>query len=642
MRTDAFVFVVVILMGSIFSCSKRAPEQGVALPPPNIVWFVSEDNSPLLGVYGDTLAHTPTLDSFGRAGIVFDNAFSNAPVCAPSRSTLITGMLPVTLGSEHMRSNVEIPAHIRFFPNYLREAGYYNSLRLKRDYNIPGQDSTWATDDWWLMEDALSDRNAGQPFFLFYNTWMTHEGKIHNHDKKWAYFRNTFEDLTEAQQDSLIALIPETDPAKVQVPPYLPDVPEVRDDIALYYDDVAMMDQEFKRFLDKLRATGEMDRTIIIYSSDHGGVIGRSKRFPFESGLKVPMMMWFPEQYQHLAPAEMGSRVETPVSFLDLIPTFLEWGGAEVPGHLQGESFAGKDQLAAMDDYAFGFRGRMDESYDLVRTIRDKRYRYIRNYYPFRPSGQHIRFLWEAANVQAWEAAHHAGNLNDLQEQFWQPRPPEELYDTAADPHNVHNLAEDPAFAEVLQRMRNALKAYNLEQQDVGFLPEGLLFARYREDSTLYMEQGQAAPLNAIIQAADHATLNPSIDEIGRMMQNEHPAIRFWGVAGALCLGADADCLKDALLPLLQDESGEVQSFTAEVLYKLGEKEAAIYTLSKLLESDNPYVVLRALNTLEALGPSLPPDLHEKVAALTVSPIAEELSYIEWKAKSLVGDLGGN
>jgi arylsulfatase A-like enzyme len=216
MRTN--LLLLVFLSGALWSCNLLAPEEKSELPPPNIVWFVSEDNSPFLGVYGDSLAHTPTLDSFGRAGIIFDNAFSNAPVCAPSRSTLITGVLPVTLGSEHMRSNVEIPDAIRFFPNYLREAGYYNSLRLKRDYNIPGQDSTWAIDDWWLMEDALSGRQPDQPFFMFYNTWMTHEGKIHNHDKKWDYFRNTFEDLPESVQDSLISLIPETDPAEVIVP----------------------------------------------------------------------------------------------------------------------------------------------------------------------------------------------------------------------------------------------------------------------------------------------------------------------------------------------------------------------------------------------------------------------------------------
>ena len=632
MRTN--LLLLVFLSGALWSCNLLAPEEKSELPPPNIVWFVSEDNSPFLGVYGDSLAHTPTLDSFGRAGIIFDNAFSNAPVCAPSRSTLITGVLPVTLGSEHMRSNVEIPDAIRFFPNYLREAGYYNSLRLKRDYNIPGQDSTWAIDDWWLMEDALSGRQPDQPFFMFYNTWMTHEGKIHNHDKKWDYFRNTFEDLPESVQDSLISLIPETDPAEVIVPPYLPDLPEVRKDIAFYYDDMAMMDLEFKRFLDKLRATGEMDRTIIVYTSDHGGVIGRSKRFTFESGLKVPMIMWFPEQYRHLAPAPMGSRVAQPVSFLDLIPTFLNWAGAEVPSHLQGQSLAGND-IEEMDDYAFGFRGRMDESYDLVRTIRDERYRYIRNYFPFRPGGQHIQFLWKAANVQVWEAGYRAGELNEVQKQFWELRPPEELYDTKADPHNVHNLADDPNHAAALERMRSDLMALNLEHQDIGFIPEGLLYERYERDSILYLEQGKAAPLQSIIQAANYATFEPEPDSLMALLNSNHPAIRFWGVSGALHLGEQAIELKGPLKTLLQDESGDVRSLAAEALFRFGEQKMAIITFSDLLESENPYVVLRALNTLEALG-ALSPSLRDQVAAFPESAIAEKLSYLEWKARSLL------
>ncbi|MBV6654347.1 MAG: sulfatase-like hydrolase/transferase, partial [Mameliella sp.] len=530
---------LILLAGILQGCHSSEPNEMTSLPPPNIVWFISEDNSPLLGIYGDTLARTPALDSFGRAGIVFENAFSNAPVCAPSRSTLITGMLPVTLGSEHMRSKVAVPEYVRFFPHYLREAGYYNSLRLKRDYNIPDQDSTWAVDKWWIMEDALPGRKPDQPFFMFYNTWMTHEGRIHNHDKKWDYFRNTFEDLTEAQQDSLIALIPETDPAVVTVPPYLPDEPVVREDIALYYDNMAMLDLEFKRFLDKLRATGEMDRTIIVYTSDHGGVVGRSKRFTFESGLRVPMLMWFPEKYRHLAPAPMGSRVSQPVSFLDLIPTFLNWAGAEVPEHLHGQSIAGAD-IDAMDEYAFGFRGRMDESYDLVRTIRDERYRYIRNYFPFRPGGQHIRFLWRAANVQTWEKAHQTGQLSEVQEQFWQLRSSEELYDTQADPHNVHNLAEDPAYANVLKRMRKDLKSANKAHQDIGFIPEGMLYANYKTDSTIYLVQGESAPLESIIQAADYATYKPEVDSIMVLLQSRCSAVRFWGVAGVLHLGPQA------------------------------------------------------------------------------------------------------
>lgn len=629
-----FQLLTVLFLYLLWPACRQAEEAQEDLPPPNIAWFMSEDNSPFLGVYGDTLAHTPALDRFGREGLIFDNAFSNAPVCAPSRSTLITGVLPVTMGSQHMRSEVKVRDYIRFFPNYLREAGYFNTLRLKRDYNIPKQDSTWAIDEWWMAPDAFKGRKEGQPFFMFYNTWMTHEGRIHDHSKKYDYFRNTFENLSPEAQDSLIATIHPISAEEAPVPPYLPDVPEVRKDIALYYELMQMLDIEFARFLDELEKTGELDNTIILYTSDHGGVMGRSKRFIFESGLRVPMMMWFPEKYRHLAPAPMGSRVEEVVTFLDIIPTILQLAGVEVPGHFQGESFLA-GSIGKMDEYGFGFRGRMDESYDMVRTIRSKEYRYIRNFMPFRPGGQHIRYLWNAANVRAWEEAYRNGQTNAEQSAFWQPRPAEELYLIADDPHNVRNLAAGPAYRDILRKMRKDALNFCIEYKDSGFIPEGQLFGAFKETGKVYQDQVAEQPIERIIRAADYATRQPVPDSLRAFLESGNAALRFWGAAGAIQLGAEAAPLKDALLRLLDDESGDVSVMAAEALYKIGGQEAAMAAFSRLLDDENPYVVLRALNSLEAIG-SLNAELREKVEKLPEKEIAEELQYIKWKSAFLL------
>ncbi|MEM7572111.1 MAG: sulfatase-like hydrolase/transferase [Bacteroidota bacterium] len=567
---------------------------------PNIVWFISEDNSPYLGCYGDTLVRTPHLDAFAEEAILYHNAFSNAPVCAPSRSTIITGMYPTTLGSQHMRSSVEIAPDYRFFPAYLREAGYYTTLRLKRDYNIPSQPGTWDLDEWWHLEDALPERTAEQPYFLMYNTWMSHEGKIHPSEDRWSYFKSTFERTPEDSVQHMINSISKVGPAEVQIPPYLPDLPEVRADLAQYYEVMEATDIEFGHVIEQLKASGEWENTILIYSSDHGGVLGRSKRFPLESGLKVPLLIRFPERWQHLAPSAMGSQTEAVVSFVDMAPSILEMAGLDAPDHFQGNSFL-QPPTHNRDQYAFGFRGRMDETYDMVRTVRDRRYRYVRNYNRHRPAGQRVNFLWQAANLQAWEAAYDEGKLNATEAAFFEPRPFEALYDCRADPHNVHNLIDDPAHRGQLLRLRAALLMQESLTNDLGAIPEGQLFALHETNGQRYQEIADSLPMRAIRRAAELAnfpTTRPSA--FRSLLRHQLAAMRYWGATGYLIQGTDSQRSRRLLKRALQDESGDVATVAAEALFHLGEEAIAIATFERLLTDENPFVVLRVANTLEA------------------------------------------
>src|SRR3954451_20560222 len=308
---------------------------------PNILWIVSEDNNPYLGCYGDRLARTPTIDSLAKDGVLYENCFSTAPVCAPSRFSLITAVFATSCGPAlHMRASGKGPSGMRGFPAYLREAGYYCTNNAKTDYNAPiDMKDTWDASG---KNAHWRNRPAGKPFFAVFNHEVTHESSLFG---KFEPLRNG------------------TRPSDVRLPAYCPDTPETRADRALYYDQHRRLDQQVKKLLDELREDGLEDDTIVFYYGDNGGVLPRSKRFAYDSGLHVPLIVPFPKKWQHLAPAPAGSSVEAPVSFVDFAPTVLSLAGVKAPAHMQGRAFAGAAK-GQDREYAFSHRDRMDERYD--------------------------------------------------------------------------------------------------------------------------------------------------------------------------------------------------------------------------------------------------------------------------------------
>ena len=558
--------------------------------PPNILWIVSEDNGPFLGCYGDRNATTPNIDRLAREGIVYENVFSNAPVCAPARFSIITGMYATRMGTMHMRSTYPIPSDIKFFPQYLRQAGYYCTNNSKEDYNTIKPKGVW---DESSRKAHYKNRKPGQPFFAVFNIGLSHEHKIHFHEIKDAA------ELNHRPEDMVL-------------PPYHPDLPEIRLSWANYYDYMTQMDKRIGELLQELEEAGLKEDTIVFYYSDNGGVLPRSKRFLYESGTHVPMIVRIPKKYQHLSPVPPGSREKRLIQFVDLAPTVLSLAGIPTPSHMQGKAFLGKYREAA-PDYAFCFRDRMDERYDMMRSVRNQRFLYIRNYFPHRIYGQHIWYLWRAPATRAWERAYREGKCNAIQSRFWETKPVEELYDVQADPHNVNNLATNPAYREVLDELRHALRQWVRENHDAGFLPEGWMAEQAEKQPIYQLTHHPDFPIESIIQTAEKASsgLPGNLSFLKKQLQNSHPAVRYWALVGFTIMGKQKSGNYAFLKTLLADPVADVRIAAAEALCTTGDCHDALNLLVKEMHHQNPRVQLHALNVLEALGEKARPVLKQ-------------------------------
>lgn len=547
---------------------------------PNILWIVSEDNSPLIGAYGDGFATTPNIDRLATEGVLYTQAFATAPVCAPSRSTLITGLYPSSSGTLHMRSTYPVPDFVRFFPGYLRDVGYYTTNNAKKDYNTVDQATAWNESS---LKATYLNRSKGQPFFAVFNINVSHESGLHKP------IANT--DLKH-------------DPDKVPIPPYHPRTKEMKHDWAQYYDKISAMDEQVGEILKALEAAGEQDNTIVFYYSDHGGVLGRSKRFMYESGLHVPLIIRFPEKYRHLAPASPGSTTDRIVSFVDFAPTILSLAGIQPPDYMQGKPFLG-EMTANPERYAFSVRGRMDERMDMIRSVRDKQYRYIRNYMPHKIYGQYLEYLWKAPSMRSWEEAWQQGGLNEMQSAFWKMKPAEELYDVKADPHNVKNLAGEAQYRGVMDAFRETMRDWIISTRDAGFIPEAMMEDISKTQSLYAYARSEQYPLERIIETAELASSKDpaNVKAIVRRLADSDPVVRYWAATGCTILSDHAASSRQPLRKLLQDREISVRIAAAEALYTLGEKDAALNTLEDALVSENIMARVQALNVLSTIGP---------------------------------------
>ncbi|NIJ53135.1 sulfatase-like hydrolase/transferase [Dyadobacter arcticus] len=579
---------------------------------PNILWIVSEDNTTMLGSYGDQFATTPNLDKFAAESIRYKNAFSTAPVCAPSRNTLITGMYPPSLGTEHMRSVYPAPDFVKFFPRYLREAGYYTTNNAKKDYNTTDQLEAW---DESSNKATYKNRKPGQPFFAVFNLNVSHESSLH-------------EPVASLKHD----------PEKVPLPPYHPATTELKHDWAQYYDKLEEMDRQFAALLRELQDGGLAENTVVFYYADNGGVLARSKRFMYESGLHVPLIIHLPPKYAHLAKNKQGTVSDRLVTFLDFAPTVLSLVDIKIPDYMQGGAFLGKQQKPE-PAYAYGFRGRMDERIDMSRSVRDKKYRYIRNYLPNKIYGQFLEYLWRAPSVKSWEDLYKAGKLNAVQSKFWEAKPAEELFDVETDPHNIHNLAEDPKYKAELVRLKKANDQWIRESKDIGFIPEAILYGIAKKTPLYDYARSGKYDFEKIITTADIATSRNPVHskELIKRLSDPDPVVRYWAATGLTILKESS--AKAPLIKVLSDPEVAVRIAAAEALYITGaDKSAAVATLTDALKSANPYARLQALNVLDLTGKDAKPalDLVKKIA----DQKAEMFDYDVRAAKVLVERVG--
>ncbi len=457
-----------VLVALGIGAGTAAAQQPAARPPsrPNIVWISNEDMSPHIGVYGDPLARTPVLDRLAKESLRYTRAFTTAPVCAPSRAAIITGMYQNAIGAQHMRTTEDRvpelpgpylavpPFYVKAFPEYLRAAGYYTSNRAKTDYQFGVPFTIW--DD--LGPDAHWRRrpDPGQPFFSVFNLEVTHESQI-------------FPSSPARKGKPLV-----TDPARISVPPYYPDTPLVRQELARMYDNIADMDRQVGEILGQLEADGLAENTIVFYWSDHGDGVPRAKRSLYDSGLRVPLMIRWPSANAAIA----GATNDQLVSMIDLAPTVLALAGVEIPSHLQGRVLVGPKAVGP-PTFVFGARDRMDTEYDMMRSARDQRFLYIRNFSPELPYAGHITYRNQSAIMQEWFRLQAEAKLSGPPALWMRThRPAEELYDTTADPYQIRNLSDEKAHRETLELMRKAVTDWMTRIGDQGLVNEPEMIQR--------------------------------------------------------------------------------------------------------------------------------------------------------------------
>ena len=427
------------------------PAWGRDAKRPNILWISCEDISPDLGCYGDSYATSPNIDTLAAEGARYTRCFSVSGVCAPSRSAIITGMYPTTIGAMHMRSRAVPPPQVRCFPEYLRAAGYYCTNNSKTDYQFEPPFTAW---DESSRQAHWRNRAKDQPFFAVFNLTVSHESSIRMPERR----RERGGDRVPPELRH--------DPDEAELPPYYPDTPVVRKDWATYHDNITAMDMQVADILRQLEEDGLAGDTIVFFWGDHGRGLPRAKRWIYDSGIHVPLMVRWP------GVLEPGSTVDDLVSFIDFGPTVLSLAGVAVPAHMQGRPFLG-GQKASARDYVYAARDRMDEAYDLIRAVRDKRYKYLRNYMPEVTYAQHINYMDEMPTMKEWRRLHAEGKLEGPSKIFFsETKPVEELYDTASDPHEVNNLADSPEHRDVLLQLRAEHERWRKRTKDLGLIPE--------------------------------------------------------------------------------------------------------------------------------------------------------------------------
>jgi len=484
---------------------------------PNILWLTSEDHGPHMGCYGDPVASTPHVDRLAAKGMTYSHAWSNAPVCAPARTTLISGMYATSLGGQHMRSLVPMPKGTAMYPQLLRQAGYYCTNHAKTDYNVAEPAKVWDASS---NQAHWKNRPPGQPFFAVFNSTKSHESKIRARPHTQVH-----------------------DPAKVRVPAYHPDTPTTRRDWAQYYDAVSEADADAGKRLDELAAEGLEDDTVVFYFADHGSGMPRNKRWPYNSGLQVPVVVVIPEKFKHLRPPDyqVGGTSDRLVSFVDFAPTVLSLAGVEPPPWMQGHPFLGRFRKEP-PPYLFGFRDRMDECIDLVRSATDGRFVYIRNFMPHKIYGQHLAYMFQTPTTREWKALHDAGKLTPAQDAFWNTKPPEELYNLSNDRDEVRNLATSPDHRATLTRFRQALRAHLAEVRDLGFLPEGEIHGRSSGSTPYDMGRDDGKyPFDRVFQTAELASglRTDAVPALGAALREQDSAVRYWAALGFLMRGRD-------------------------------------------------------------------------------------------------------
>ena len=599
-------FVIVLCMLSSVAMSEQ----------PNIVWISCEDISPHLGCYGDPHAITPNLDKLAQEGTRYTNAFTTAGVCAPCRSAIITGMYQNSIGTHHMRCNATLPTWLKPFPVYLREAGYYCTNNSKTDYQFskPAKKEIWdicGAKGHWKNRPEKS-----QPFFAVFNFTGCHESGIASESK----YKSVTEDLLPSQRQNPKEL--------TTLPPYYPDTTITREDWKRNYELITAMDAWAGELIQQLKDAGEYDNTIIIYWSDHGVGLPRAKRWLYDSGTHIPLIIRVPAKFQKSLDISSLATDNQLISAVDFAPTVLNIAGIDPPSYLQGRAFLGL-HLSPPRKFVYGARDRMDERYDIIRTVRGPQYRYIRNFEPLKPYYQYMNTPEKGATMQEIRKKEASGQLDPVMALFSaHEKPVEELYDTHADPFEIHNLADDPAFSQRLSGMRHALSKWQNEIGDVGLIPEAEIEileqdagSRFAILQSTTKNSSTEKRLALLVDIATSASEGPAgIPKLLDALQNEDASIRYWAATGIGNIGPAATSTLQRVLESLNDPSPSVRIAAARAVAKLGSPEEALPVLEAELQSDHQWGRLAAAIVLDEMDEEARPALPSLQQALLNQP----------------------
>ncbi|MBA63960.1 MAG: sulfatase [Planctomycetaceae bacterium] len=574
---------------------------------PNILWLSAEDISPHLGCYGDPHAITPFLDSLAADGMCYTNAFTTAGVCAPNRSGMITGMYQTTLGTQHMRCQAKLPSHIKPFTTYLRKAGYYCTSNSKTDYQFSTPKDAWNESSG--KAHWKNRPHNDQPFFAVFNFTGCHESGIASTNKYHSVTKNL--SLQERQFPNKLTTFP----------PYYPRTPAALEDWKRNYELITALDHWCKDHVETLKAAGLYDNTIIFFWSDHGVGLPRAKRWLYDSGTHIPLIVHLPEKFQHLTNLKPGNTTDRLVSSIDLGPTVLNLAQAKIPAHIQGQAFLGLNQPPARE-YVYGARDRMDERYDIIRMVRDKRFKYIRNYEPLKTYYQYMNTPEKGATMTDLRNLHEAGMLNTSAEYYFSKnKPVEELYDTQHDPHELHNLADNKEHQLTLMRLRQVHIQWVQNTKDLGLIAEPILIERQAElgnqydilrkteDTTLVKRISETALL-----ASEGATAKR---KLVAALQDNDSAVRYWAATGLGNIGKPAADIAAQLEVMLQEEpSSVVRTAAARALCMFDLCEFALPTLIHELNNGAQWERLHAAIVLDQIDRQALPVVREMHQAL--------------------------
>jgi uncharacterized sulfatase len=603
---------VVCCFLSLVVAAGRGVATQVAAPAvrPNIVWISAEDISPHLGCYGDPHAITPHLDQLATEGVRYTHAFTTAGVCAPCRSGIITGVYQTSLGTHHMRCAARLPDAVRPFPAYLREQGYYTTNNSKEDYQFKTPPDVW--DDSSRTAHWRHRPRDDQPFFAVFNFTGCHESGIADDQK----YREVTANLSPQQRQDPAAL--------TTLPPYYPDTPVTREDWKRNYELITAMDAWAGDLIDQLKQDGLLENTIVMFWSDHGVGLPRAKRWLYDSGTHIPLIVRTGHQLDVATQVPAGTVRDELVSSIDLGPTVMNLAGVKIPADVQGQPFLGPD-CPPNRQYVYGARDRMDERYDIIRMVRDKRFKYLRNYEPLKACYQYINTAEKGATMRELRRVHLAGQLTPVAEQFFNlTKPVEELYDTLQDPHELTNLAGDTNHAATLERLRAAHLAWVAETKDLGLIPEPILAQKASQFGHPYgvlRQPGGDALADritrvAVAAAGGAATMPQALEAV----EDQDPAVRYWGAVGLASGTTKSPSVTKRLTTLLEDRCAAVSIAAAHGLCRAGKPAKALPTLVRILQNGTQWERLQAAIVLDEIDQQAAPVEGAMQEALTPRP----------------------